>query len=74
MENLKRFNWIIIAIVALLVFMFYWQFIRPAQIKKSCYQKSSELVNQPKLGQYLLDEKLKAIDILYKHCLRAKGL
>ena len=58
-RNIKSKTWLIIAVVFIIIFMFYWQEVRPNLAKRSCYNqainKAVGVMRAEKSEPYLYD-------------------
>jgi hypothetical protein len=81
MEKIKQFKIIIILVLVVIGTSFYWFQLRPAQIRKSCWDKIEKIKSgELKSEKYVSQEfqialgNQKATEDYYGNCLKGKGL
>ncbi len=69
-------NWFKLIILIIILFIIYWQGVRPSQIRSTCYQNSEESSSNTKIesiiDKYALGKETQ--EELYNKCLLEHGL
>jgi hypothetical protein len=69
MEKIKQYKYIIIVALIILVGIFYWFQIRPAQARKECIKRYPNAFGRADIGRLMIIDQPG-----YEKCLREHGL